>query len=282
MFPLVVLLIMLVPFAYWFLAYRKFDALIQSDINRLFSEMVKGKQTIVTEARLEGLPEPVKRYLRYTGIVGKPIPHTVRLKQSGKLRASPQGPWMNISAEEYYSINPPSFVWVASAKQGGIPLLRGRDMYRAGKGRMNIKLGSVVDVVNATGEAIDQAAMLRYLSEMIGFPSAFVCDNIGFETIDDHSAKVTLTDCGKSVTGTLFVDDEGKLIDFVGQRYYAEDKLETWSTPVTAYGEFEGLRLPIRGKAVWRLQAGDFEYIDVDITDLQYDIATTYKWRQNS
>ena len=41
----------------------------------------------------------------------------------------------------------------------------------------------------------------------------------------------------------------------------------TWSTPITGYGEFEGLRLPVRGKAVWKLPDGDLEYIDVTVTE---------------
>jgi hypothetical protein len=276
MFPLIILAVILFLFGYGFVAYRKFDHQIKTEVNRLFSETLKAKPTIVTEAMLDGLPEPVKRYLRYTGVVGKSIPQTVRLKQRGKLRTNPARPWMNITAEEYYSINPPSFVWVASANQSGIPILRGRDLYRAGKGNMNIKLGSVVDVVNAVGEAIDQASMMRYLNEIIEFPAAFLCDNICFEAIDDHSAKVTLTDCGKTASATLFVDDEGKLTNFVAQRYYTADRLETWSTPITGYGEFEGLHLPIGGKAVWKLQAGDFEYVDVAIPDIQYDVASPY------
>jgi hypothetical protein len=44
------------------------------------------------------------------------------------------------------------------------------------------------------------------------------------------------------------------------------------STPVTGYGEFEGLRLPARGKAIYKLPGGDLDYIDVTVTDLHYDI----------
>ncbi len=33
----------------------------------------------------------------------------------------------------------------------------------------------------------------------------------------------------------------------------------------------EGLKLPVRGKAVWKLADGDLEYVDVTITQLQYD-----------
>ena len=41
--------------------------------------------------------------------------------------------------------------------------------------------------------------------------------------------------------------------------------------PVTSYGEFEGLRLPVRVTAVWKLAEGDREDIDVTLTDLRYD-----------
>jgi Family of unknown function (DUF6544) len=271
--------ILLILFAYWLYERSKFESIMRGDVNRLFAEMVKGEPAIVTEAMLENLPEPVKRYLRYAGVVGKPIPRTVRLKQHGRFRMNPERPWMSITAEEYYSINPPAFVWIASAKMGSIPLFRGRDMYQAGKGNMNIRVGSVMTVVNAVGDAIDQGSMMRYLSEIIGFPAAFLCDNISFEAVDNHSAKVTLTDCRKTAAGTLFIDEQGRLTDFVALRYTdmnGKYELETWSTPITAYGEFEGLRLPSAGKAVWKLKEGDLEYVDVDITDIEYDAAETF------
>ena len=47
--------------------------------------------------------------------------------------------------------------------------------------------------------------------------------------------------------------------------------LQTWSAPVTSYGELEGLRLPLRVKAVWKLTEGDREDIDITLTDLRYD-----------
>lgn len=55
-------------------------------------------------------------------------------------------------------------------------------------------------------------------------------------------------------------------------RRYAGGNLETWSVHVTAYGEMEGLRLPVRSKAVWKLAKGDQEYIDVTITELHHGV----------
>ena len=60
----------------------------------------------------------------------------------------------------------------------------------------------------------------------------------------------------------------------MAQRYRTLDASpDTWSAPVTGYGEFEGLRLPARGPAIWKLPEGDFAYIEVTVTELHYDTA---------
>jgi hypothetical protein len=215
---------------------------------------------------LTDLPEPVRRYLRYTGVVGKPFPGTVRLHQKGRMRPAPGQPWIPLDAEEHYSVQPPGFVWAGAARLGPLPVARARDMYADGHGRMLVKVASRWPVT-------DQAAMMRYLSEMIWFPAAFLAGNISFEAVDDSSARVTLTDHGRTATGTLVFDQEGRVTGFVAQRYRTAgaSSPEPWSTPVTGYGEFEGLRLPVRGQAIWKLPGGDLEYIEVTITDLRYD-----------
>lgn len=49
-------------------------------------------------------------------------------------------------------------------------------------------------------------------------------------------------------------------------------ELRSWSAPAYAYGEFECLRLPVRGAAVWTLHDGSrFPYIDVELTDVAFD-----------
>jgi hypothetical protein len=40
---------------------------------------------------------------------------------------------------------------------------------------------------------------------------------------------------------------------------------------MTEYGTLAGLNLPVRGQAVWKLPEGDFSYIDVTITELDYN-----------
>lgn len=257
--------------------HRSFARLVRRDVEALRARALPARAGVVTEEMLADLPDPVRRYLRYTGVVGKSFPGTVRLHQKGRMRLAPGQPWIPLDAEEHYSVQPPGFVWAGTARLGPLPMARARDMYADGRGRMLVKVASLWPVVDASGEQMDQAAMIRYLSEMIWFPAAFLADNISFEAVDDSSARVTLADHGRTATGILFFDNEGRLTDFVAKRYRSADASspETWSTPITGYGEYEGLRLPARGNAAFKLSGGDLEYIDVTLTGLHYNTGPT-------
>jgi hypothetical protein len=253
---------------------RAFSRLVQTDVQALLGQASAGDARTVTEEMLTDLPAPVRRYLRWTGIIGKPLVYTVYLRQHGRIRLGKGQLWLPLEAEEYYAVRPPGFVWDARLHLGPLPVGRARDMYQRGRGSMLIKAASLVTVANASGEAMDQASMLRYLNEMMWFPTAFLGDNVSFQAIDDNSARVTLTDHNRTATATMRFDAEGRLTEFVAKRSAMAaggSQLATWSVPVTEYGEVEGLRLPVRVKAVWRLADGDLDYIDVRITQLQYE-----------
>ena len=133
-------------------------------------------------------------------------------------------------ATQTYTTQPPSFTWQARFKLLGLPLLRARDQYASGHGHMFGKLAGIYTLFDARGEELDQGAMLRYLSEMIWFPIAFLGENISWEAIDDGCAQVTFTDQGKSVSGKLFIDSEGRPVNFTAMRYclYAVRQCGTW------------------------------------------------------
>ena len=257
------------------LGLRRFDRLVKRDVEALLARATTtAGEAVVTEEMLKDLPEPVRRYLKHTGIVGKPSVDTVYLEQKGQMYLGSKQGWVPLDAEEHYTVQPPGFVWDVTIHQGPLPIARGRDKYTGGEGRMLIKAGSLFTVVDDKGPEMDQGSMMRYLSEMIWFPTAFLDDNISFEPIDDESARVTLTDGGKSVSATMYFDEEGKVTDFVAKRYRTVEggyDLETWSAPVYEYGELAGLKLPLRGGAVWNLPEGDLKYADITITHLEYN-----------
>jgi len=271
----VILAFILVFVAVAVLAYLNFNGRINRDISSLLSGAKPGPKIVVTEEMIRDLPPPVQRYMVYSGVVGKTIPQSLRLKQVGKIRQDEKSAWMKLEAVEHYSTHPPGFIWKVFVPNRKFPVTLGRDAYIGGRGSMLIKMLSLVPMVNAASASeIDQGAMMRYLNEMTWFPAAFLSENISWKAIDDNSAEVTLTDKGKSVSATMVFDAEGKPLNFVAKRYRMMGKkyeLETWSTPFTGYGEFEGLKLPVRGQGVWNLREGDLVYVELEISELEYD-----------
>jgi deazaflavin-dependent oxidoreductase (nitroreductase family) len=181
---------------------------------------------------------------------------------------------MPFDAEEFYTVDPPGFVWEGTLRSGPLPVARARDRYQQGKGNMLIKLGALYTIADAVGEEIDQGAMMRYFSEMVWFPTSLLGETASFAPIDDHAVRATFTDHGRSLSATLRFADDGRLTEFVAERYRMVGdryELRTWSNPITDYGEWEGLQLPVQAKAIWKLPEGDLEYFDVAITALEYD-----------
>jgi len=254
---------------------RRFGRLVDADRRRLLDRPRPPHAPLVTEEMLAGLPEPAQRYLRYAGVVGRPLVDTVRVRQACRMRPAPDGISLPIVAEQWYTVEPPGFIWDATVPVAGIPVVRGRDGYLEGLGVMTIKAGSLIPFVNAAGPEMDQASLLRHLSEMAWFPSAFLRDRVSWEAIDDTTVRVSIADGDLRATGTLEIDPEGRLMEFRSERHAMVGKrfeLRPWSAPTYAYGEFEGLRLPVRGAAVWTLPDGTTHpYIEVELTEVTYD-----------
>ena len=106
---------------------RAFTRLVQRDAQALRTRASPGRAGVVTEEMLSDLPEPVRRYLRYTGVVGRPFPGTVRLHQKGTMRVGPGQRWLPLDAEEHYSVRPPGFVWAGTVRVGPLVVGRARD-----------------------------------------------------------------------------------------------------------------------------------------------------------
>lgn len=255
-----------------------FERNVNSEASELLTKAGEKEPNIVTEDDIKDLPEPVQKYLRYTGVIGKEKIETVRLKQKGSFRQGDR-PWMSFEAVQYYTTNPPAFIWIADMKAFPLLSVKGRDMYYEGKGNMLIKIPPFITIADARSGEIDQGTLVRYLNEIMWFPSAYLNDYIEWEPIDSTSAKATIIYRGVTASATLYFDSEGKMTNFEAQRYYTEgnkSSLETWTTPIKEYKEINGMRLPVRGEGVWKLDSGDFPYIRVEITEIEYNKPLIY------
>lgn len=250
-----------------------FKRKVDSEVEKLLEQSKGLKPKVVTEEDIRGLPEPVQRYLRYSQAIGKEKTRTVRLKQKGTLRQREGQKWMPFEAEQYYTTEPPGFIWYATAKAG--PLwVKARDMFYDGKGNMLIKLLSLIKIADASGPEMDQGALVRYLNEAMWFPTAYLSDYIKWEPLDSNSAKATMSVKGMTASATPYFNEKGEVTNFIAERYAMEGgkfALRTWSTPIQGYREINGVRIPNKGYAAWNLSSGEFKYIELEITDIEYD-----------
>lgn len=231
----------------------------------------------VDEAQLAPLPAPVQRWLRASGVVGRPAARTLRLRQRGRIRTSPERPFMEATAEQYFRFDEPSFVWEVRI-QRPFPIA-GRDSYREGRGHMLITLAGLVPVVDARGPQIDQGTLLRYLGESSWFPSVALSPYIRWRAVDDNRAEATMTYRGVSASALFTFAEDGRFLSLRAQRYLGAGeaaKLEQWLVPARAWGTRGGIHMPVAGDVIWKLAEGDFNYYAWEIVEAEFDVPERY------
>lgn len=229
------------------------------------SRLLSGKDII-------DLPAPVQRWLSRSGVIGTTAPKYVHVKQRGMMKTKPEAEWMPFSAEQYFTIQEPAFIWDATMTAWIIPIA-GRDKFIDGHGNMLIKPLYIYEMANSSGAQIDQGTLLRYLAEMTWFPQAATSKYLTWEPIDDTNAKVTISYKGLSATGTFKFDKNGDVIGFEAMRYgdlNGEYRKELWSIETTNHRVFHGIRTGATSQVTWKLKEGDFLWLKLDITDINY------------
>ena len=256
-----------------FNTYR-FNRKVEAEIDGILADQPRGDGEILTAVDIEHLPPVVQKHLRYSGAVGRPKMSSARVQQTGRIRTAAEQPWMEFTADEYYTTDPPHFLWQAKATFFGIPLTI-RDRLIEGEGEILGKVAATIPVAVGSGPELTQGAMLRYLNEVMFFPSAFASESITWEAVDETSARSTFSDNGQQVSAMWYFDDDGRIVNMVGERYYSQPdgtySMETWETPITDYAEFDGIRIPSAGVGIWKLDAGDFTYVEINIQEIEYN-----------
>ncbi len=231
---------------------------------------------VVTEAELEPLPAPVRRFLRRAGAVGAPRVGSFRATWRGRIRGGPEEPWMTFTAEQVNVVDPPARSFFMDARRGGLPV----DVfhaYRDGAATMTVRLVSLVPMVRASGPELTRAETVTLLNDLaLLAPGALLDAGARWEHVDDRTARVALTVGAHTVSADLFFDEAGDLVDFVSDdRLMASADGATltpvrWSTPISTHRDFGGRRAPTVGTGVWHPGGGaPWGYIELELTGLE-------------
>lgn len=247
---------------------------------------------VVSDADIASLPAPVQRYLRFAGAVGKPRVWNYRLRYEGGLRSAPDKPFMVGIIEQQSFVSPPARHFLVHMSMYGIPV-EAYHRYVGPAATFNVKLASLVQVVDAKGPEMNRAETVTLFNDMcLLAPSTLIDAGIVWEEVKPLSVRATWTNAGNAVSATLSFDASGALANFVSDdRARAEDLKNMgatemspgsavgsgnrlrWSTPVDGWRDFGGRKLPVSAKAVWHLPKGDFVYGHFEIVDASYNVS---------
>ncbi len=228
----------------------------------------------ISEADLAAVPEPVARYLRRAGVVGRTRVQNVRLRQRGTFRMSEKGGWAAMAAEQRYTVQPPAFVWRATIAAFLLAQVKVTDGFADGHGWLAAKLFGLFSVADARGPEVDQGELLRFMTEIVWFPTAWLSGYITWQPVDARSVKATIDHQGITASAILTFDEQDRMAAIEAQRFRmvgARYSLDTWVIELARYEEHSGLLIPTAGRALWKLPAGDYDYFKGEITDLEYD-----------
>jgi hypothetical protein len=236
--------------------------------------------SVVTESDLVRLPEPVARYVRRSGAVGKPRVTSFQARIHGRIRAAATTAWMSYTGEQVNTFGAePSRLFFMDAAMFGVPM----DILHTFVGpsaTMRVKACSLIPVVSATGPDMDRAETVTLFNDLcLLAPAALIDAPVTWQRVDDHHVRGTFSKGPHTVTAELAFSDDDDLVDFISDdrlRSSSDGKAFTsqrWSTPVRESRTIDSRRVATRGEGRWHPPEpeGEFVYLEFNLDDITYN-----------
>lgn len=241
----------------------------KSEIRRLFQSKDSAIQKKFDYDQLKDLPKPVGGYFRHVLPDGLPYVRTVRLKHDGQFRLYPNEKWMDIKGEQYFISGIPGFLWV-----GKTSLFTARDMYIDDRGKLIVKLFSILRIAKSEGKEVDQAELLRWLGESVWFPTNLLpSENLRWEAIDSLHAKLLFSYKDQDLEYIVTFNNDYEIVRLETERYYTTDKLKPWIGKLGNYQKNNGMLVPMDIEASWKFDEQEYTYADFRVTQIEFDVA---------
>jgi hypothetical protein len=226
---------------------------------------------------LDGLPSPVKRYLRLVLVDDQPMIKTVNLEQTGAINISETGSkWYPFSATQRVVLQRPGFDWEARINIFPGVSIRARDTYIAGEGGFEASVLGLLPLAKKKGTPeMARGELMRFLAEAVFYPTALLpSQGLQWEGLDASSAKARLRDGANCVELAFSFNADG-LVESIRtesrERAVSGKMLPTpWEGRWKNYVQHEGIWLPLEGEVAWILPQGRQPYWRGRLTSLDF------------
>jgi hypothetical protein len=192
------------------------------------------------------------------------------------MRRSPQSDWTDISSQQYDFYGDPARLFYIESSLFGVPF-NGFHRYVGKNATMQIKIASIVQIVDAKGEKMNQAETVTMFNDMcILAPATLIDKAIQWEPLDSLTVKASFTNQGYTVSAVLSFNQVGELVNFVSRDRFMSADGKTylnypWSTPVRDYKDFHGRKVATYGEGIWHTPEGEYSYAKFDLAEIEYN-----------
>jgi hypothetical protein len=235
----------------------------------------------IDRAEFQALPAPVQRYLAKAVGTRPQTVRTARIQQQGTFRPDLNGQWYPIRAEQYFTADPPGFIWWGRVRIAPGIWIDARDRSIDGAGNMLVKAESTFLLADAAGPGLDQGALLRLLGELAWLPTAYLDHRyIRWSAVDDRHASATLTVAGRAVTGAFEFGDDDLPARFTAERFRDLGGGKSVLTPFLGecrdYRSVDEMLVPHEMVGSWVIDGAPRDYARFSVVRLDFDAGEPY------
>ncbi|NJM27006.1 MAG: hypothetical protein HC859_17575 [Bacteroidia bacterium] len=254
----------------------RFSRTYHHDVALARVQNISAQAGVLTERDMLHLPDLVKKYLRYTGAVGKPKVQAFTVAFTGQFRQHETSAWMPFHSEQHNFMSSPTRLFFMQATMKQVPVA-GFHRFENGHASMDIRLLSLFRVEYQSGRQMDVSETVTFFNDMcVMAPATLIDGRIRWGKPEGNEVEATFTHGDVTVSAKLYFNDRGELINFISNDRYAlrdDGTLQRtpWSTPLKEYREINGYRLGTRAETIYHYADGDFCYGKFNLMHAAYE-----------
>jgi len=248
----------------------------KNEVNNGLAVAASIPDSILTEADMQHLPEPVRKYLRYSGAVGKPKVNNFKVEFVGQIRKNEQSEWMPFTSEQYNFMEPATRLFFMKATMKHLPVA-GFHRFNNGNADMDIRLLSLFKVQYQSGKEMAISETVTFFNDMCCMaPATLIDKRVQWQEAEGNKVKASFTNNGITISAQLFFNDQGALVNFVSEdRYAVSDdnsfKQLPWSTPLKDNKVINGHNLAGYAETIYAYPEGDLCYGTFRLSNVEYN-----------
>lgn len=265
------LLIVFVAIASW--TSLNFEAQFRNDVKANLALTKNMPPELLKETDIQQLPEPVQKYLRYSGAIHEPKIKNIRIAFEGEMREKGKE-WFSFQSVQYNFFAEPARLFFMKAQMFGVTV-PGYHNYQHAIAKMDVKIFGLFPVVKLKGTEMNKAETVTVFNDMcLLAPASLIDKRIEWMPVDKLSTAAIFTIGTNSIKATLLFNEEGQLINFISDDRYAigDMKKYRFSTPVSEYGSLNGRNVLQSASTIWQYPEGEFVYGKFRLKNIAFNV----------